>query len=128
MVRKGSFAIVIRGSKILLVKMPPWANFGNHWNFPGGFVNKREHLEEAAERETLEETGITCEVEQAIESIRNGADLEITIFIARYIKGEIVVQEAEVADAKWFSMDEAQKLPLAYNIRPLLDKLSAESP
>ncbi|MEZ5882333.1 MAG: NUDIX domain-containing protein [Paracoccaceae bacterium] len=52
-------AVVIRGGRVLLVQRanPPDAGL---WGFPGGKVEFGETLEQAAERELLEETGVTA--------------------------------------------------------------------
>ena len=57
----GVAAIVITDGQILLAKRSyePWKEY---WNLPAGFVEVGETLEEAAARETLEETGMKVEV------------------------------------------------------------------
>jgi 8-oxo-dGTP diphosphatase len=57
-------AIVFHAGKVLLVKRgrPPAKG---QWAIPGGTVNLGESLQEAAQREILEETGIAVEGESA---------------------------------------------------------------
>lgn len=50
-------AIVFRGAEILLVKRGSEPNKGR-WSIPGGALETGETVEEAAARETLEETGV----------------------------------------------------------------------
>ncbi len=53
----GVGSIVFRGDAVLLVKRRDEPNRGL-WSIPGGSVELGETAEEAAERETLEETGV----------------------------------------------------------------------
>ena len=123
----GSFAIIVRQNKILLVLLPDWANFGNHWNLPGGVVNQDETIKDAAAREVLEETGIACDVGDIFMKTENDK-YKITIFIAKYVKGEISIQEKEVQEARWFSKEEIKGLPLAYDTKAiLLDYFNSKS-
>lgn len=50
-------AVIVQGNKILLVKRDGYPGKGL-WALPGGFVNHRERVVEAAIREATEETGI----------------------------------------------------------------------
>jgi 8-oxo-dGTP diphosphatase len=54
-------ALVTYGGALLLVerKLDPWSGY---WDVPGGFCEAEEHPISAAERETLEETGLSVEV------------------------------------------------------------------
>lgn len=54
-------AIIIKDGKILMVKPKRGYNAG-HWALPGGFVGYGETPEEAAARETTEETGVPCRI------------------------------------------------------------------
>jgi NADH pyrophosphatase NudC (nudix superfamily) len=119
----GAFAVVTKNSQVLLVKPPTWVKeFSDHWNFPGGVVNEGESLENGAKREVLEETGIVCEIGELLDSAV-GKELTVRIFKADYVSGEIKIQEEELIEAKWFSIDAALKLPLAYDIKSTLEKI-----
>jgi ADP-ribose pyrophosphatase YjhB (NUDIX family) len=54
-------AIILKGGKILMVKPKRGYNAGQ-WALPGGFVGYGETPEEAARRETIEETGVPCRI------------------------------------------------------------------
>lgn len=53
--------IILKGNKILMVKPKRGYNAGQ-WALPGGFVGYGETPEEAALRETVEETGVPCKI------------------------------------------------------------------
>lgn len=53
--------IILKENKILMVKPKRGYNAGQ-WALPGGFVGYGETPEEAALRETIEETGVPCKI------------------------------------------------------------------
>lgn len=122
---QGAFAAVTNGDHILLVKPPDWVSqFSGHWNFPGGVVEEGEALENGAEREVFEETGIHCSIEELLDTAHNETfNTSITIFKATYLSGELVIQEKEISDADWFPIKDALSLPLAFDIKKTLEKL-----
>lgn len=54
-------ALVEHRGEVLLIRraFDPW---DGHWDIPGGFVEFGEHPEDAAQRELLEETGLTAPI------------------------------------------------------------------
>lgn len=62
MVIIGSGSIIIQNNKVLLLKRINSSTFDGLWTNPGGKVEPGESLEEAAIRETLEETGIQINI------------------------------------------------------------------
>lgn len=119
MKKQGSFAVVGKQDRVLLVLLPGWAEFGGHWSLPGGVVNIGETLEAAATREVSEETGIYCKIKTKLAETENDKYL-ITIFRAEYISGVITVQEKEVQAAEWFTQIEVNNLKLAYKTKDIL--------
>lgn len=122
---QAAFAIVLKDAQVLLVKPHDWVSqFSGHWNFPGGVVEKGESFEKGAEREVLEETGIRCSVEELLNTAYNERfDTAINIFRANYISGELLIQEKEISEAAWFSIENSLVLPLAFDIKKTLEKL-----
>lgn len=100
--------------RVLLVRR---ANepFRGLWTLPAGFVNGGEDPAEAAERECLEETGLSVRVKRVLDVIsgrehERGADF-IIIYLAEVISGELV--PADDADAaEWFTRNNLP--PLAF--------------
>lgn len=121
--------LVEKEGKILLTQRLN-TPFQGLWTLPSGFVNAHETLEEAAERECLEETGLVVRVTGLIDVISGrehprGSD----IFIAyqAIITGGRLAAGDDAGQAVFFSRDELP--PLAFETtRKILfrDKLSAE--
>ncbi|MCA3748455.1 MAG: NUDIX hydrolase [Rubrobacter sp.] len=83
-------AIFELGGGIVLVRRGIEPGYGR-WTFPGGFVERGERAEAAAERETLEETGVRVEVSGILGLYTyEGQAPAIAVFSARAISGEPV--------------------------------------
>ena len=102
--------LVTDESRVLLVRRVN-EPFRGLWTLPAGFVNGGEDPAEAAERECLEETGLSVEVKRVFDIISGrehprGADF-IIVYEAKILGG--VMQASDDADAvEWF---ERTKLP-----------------
>ena len=62
MARKGAFVIISDSNKIMLIKRRDFPV----WDLPGGRIEKGETEEQAAIRETEEETGYSIEIQYKI--------------------------------------------------------------
>ncbi len=124
--KRGAFAVIQKGDKILFVKPPDWVSeFSGHWNFPGGIVKDGESLETGAKREAFEETNIVCEIQELLRTDHNKKyDTSIAIYKAKYISGELKTQLHEISDAKWMTVKDALNQPLAFDIKEVLLKLA----
>lgn len=103
---------------------------GQRWGLPKGHVHRGETAEEAAVREIAEETGLQGEVDRHLATIdywfRAGATRihkYVDFFLVRYLAGGIVPQQAEVDDARWFSLDEAFSLSSFEREREILGQV-----
>ena len=122
-------AIVFNNGNILLVKRgkPPAEGV---WAIPGGSVRLGETLKEAAEREILEETGVTIEAHEpaytfdAVHRDESGAvrfHYVIVDLMAEYISGEPKPGD-DALDARWFSSEEIRNVKVSDATVKLLEE------
>lgn len=106
--------LIEEDSRVLLVRRVN-EPFRGLWTLPAGFVNGGEDPARAAERECLEETGLSVHVKRVLDIIagrehERGADF-IIVYLAEVINGNLA--PADDADAvEWF--DRSQLPPLAF--------------
>ena len=111
-----TIVVVRKGHRFLVVEEK-----GGEWYFPGGGVLVKESLFEAAQRETLEESGIKIFIDgiYQIEHIANPDDTTRcrVIFTARPIDDTPPkeVADEETLSASWKTLEEIEKLPLRSN-------------
>lgn len=105
-------AVIYQNDKLLLVKRAKDPSFGK-WDFAGGFVEPNEHPEEAVKREILEEIGVEAEIQELFGMYgpteyffqgkrRYNGDL----YYLATVKSLDLKADDDVADFKWFSLDE----------------------
>lgn len=89
-------------------------NGATRWGLPKGHISTDERPADAAQREVMEETGVQGTVLHLIETIeywfrarRGRVHKFVDFYLLRYDIGEILPQETEVDDARWFLLDEA---------------------
>lgn len=100
-----AIVLVRRGDQFLLARKKEWAS--GRYGLVAGFLDMGESLEECAAREVLEETGIVVKNVQYVGSQCWPFPSQLMAgFIADYASGEIVVDESELEDARWFSRHE----------------------
>lgn len=113
----GGTALVVHDGRLLLVRRAhdPWRGL---WCAPGGFCDGPEHPATAAERETLEETGLRVRVVgylgvwvyEYLPGSADGVDpryCAVSYYHAAPVQEvELACDPAEVAEARWFAPDE----------------------
>ena len=109
-VQIGANTIVERDGGVLLVRL----NYGprvGHWALPGGLVEDDETPEEAAVRETHEETGFQVRLEGLLASwMRPGFPILVIVYRARIERGELRVAPDEASEARFFPRRELPPL------------------
>lgn len=112
-------AVVFKSNRVLLVRrgQPPSQD---SWAIPGGKVRLGETLQEAAEREILEETGLVIHARRPIytfdllEKDKHGRILfhyVIVDLIADYVSGNVHAGD-DARDARWVRPSEMQRLKI----------------
>lgn len=123
-------AVVRRGTAVLLVQRGTAPNAGQ-WAIPGGKVHAGETLQQAAEREIREETGIQIRAGEPIFSFDvidrdNRGKLRyhyvIVDLLADYIDGEPQAGD-DALDAAWIEPETLARLDLNATTRQLLTRL-----
>jgi ADP-ribose pyrophosphatase len=120
-------AVVFKDERVLLVRrgQPPAEGL---WAIPGGSVEIGETLQDAAEREIHEETGIRIRAAEpiytfdVIERDKTGSirfHYVIVDLSAEYVSGELTAGD-DAIDARWISVDEINRLAVSSTTLQLL--------
>lgn len=118
--------LVTRGNEMLLVHAHTLRH--NVYGLVAGFVEVAENLEEAVQREIMEETGIKVKNIKYFGSQSWPFPTNLMIgFTADYESGELRLQEEEIADGGWFTPDNLPEIPSKDSIaRQLIDNFLAQ--
>lgn len=101
-----AFVLPIQDGRVLLAKM----SYGpGLWGMTGGMVEPGEAIDAGARREVLEETGLEVTTDQLV-AVADRGSLMFFVFVGRVVGGELVAQEAEIAELRWFDASELAAL------------------
>jgi ADP-ribose pyrophosphatase YjhB (NUDIX family) len=131
----GTRPIIMTGSNVIIVNSENQILMHHRtdrdwWGLPGGAMELGETLEDTARREVFEETNIRCGALELF-NVYSGTDFynkypdgnevyNVTVtYICKEYSGEIIVEETEGRDAKFFSLDDIP-LNLSTPIKPIL--------
>lgn len=109
-------AACVRDDRVLLVLRGRAPAKGLH-AFPGGRVEPGETLETAMRRELREETGLEAVRWAPFREVHLGATepgppvYSLTVFLVTEARGALVAGD-DAAAAGWFTLDEAERLPI----------------
>ncbi len=105
--RDSAGCICFDDERVLLIR------YFSRFSFPKGHIEEGETREEAALRETEEESGIKAEIVAppvAVPSQRKGDERNVWFFPSIYVSGEPRGQSGETDGAFWVRIDEAESL------------------
>jgi len=131
----GVGAVLVRDGRALLIKRASPPSQGM-WAIPGGRLELGETLQQAAERELCEETGIiararnpiyTFDVIQRDETGRVRFHYVIVDLWMEYVAGEIRAGD-DAAEASWVTPQELSTLPVHPATRVLLNQVMVSQP
>lgn len=112
--------------KVLLSRSPHFPK--GMYSIQAGFVEPGENLEQAVEREILEEVGIYVQDIKYFGSQPWPFPNSLMIgFTAKYAGGELTLDKTEIEDAAWYRADELPAIPPPLSIaRKLIDHFVAK--
>ena len=103
-----------RRGQLLLVRRDIEPHIGE-WSFPSGYVDAGEVLEDAAIRETKEETGLDVRIDRLIGAYSTAGERVIFIaYAGRVTRGRIEVG-VECQDVRYFSLDALPHLAFSHD-------------
>lgn len=97
MARLGGFVVLRRDDRVLLAL----GDYGRKlWGLPGGLVEEGESAEQAAVRETREETGYDVELGGLV-AVSDPGRIVLQIFAATIVGGVERPEPGEIAELRW---------------------------
>ena len=104
---------VAPGPYVLLQHRAPWSHGGDTWGVPGGARTSTETPEQAARRETVEETGLDLAgLVVHAQHVSDHGTWSYTTFVASVPERLPVIPDRESVDLRWVAVDEVTRLPL----------------
>ncbi|WP_410499881.1 NAD(+) diphosphatase [Chitinibacter sp. S2-10] len=107
--------LIRRDTEVLLARSPHFR--AGMYSAVAGFVEPGESLEQCAQREVLEEVGVRIKNLRWFGSQSWSFPHSLMLaFVADYDSGEIVCQQGEIEDARWFDLAALPEMPSRYSL------------
>lgn len=124
----GALVFRERGGKLELLLIRH--RFGGHWSFPKGHVEAGENEQQTALREVWEETGLEIEL---VDGFRHSVEYfpkpyikkQVVYFLGRAVNDDTRMQEEEISELRWVTIDEAQRMVTFANDKNLIQQARA---
>ncbi len=118
--RLAAYALIVRNHRILLCRLTDQTGSAGMWTLPGGKVEFGEHPDNAVVREVLEETGLKVSTANVLAVSSElfhltGSRMHAVriVYKVRVEGGSLRYEQGGTTDVcRWFTLDEARKLPL----------------
>ena len=121
-----SIVIYFDNGKVLLLKRKDGVPYGGLWGFPGGGAEEGESPEEAAIRETAEETGIKVLPEDLVflDKVTSPDKRDVHVFACNKFEGNVDSQKVykEHNGYEWVAIDELSDYDKPDNSEGLIKK------
>jgi 8-oxo-dGTP diphosphatase len=109
----GLMAVTEDEAQVLLQHRAAWSHGGATWGVPGGARSSGETAREAAERETVEETGLDLRGLVVVgEHVADHGTWSYTTLVATVPERLPVVPDRESIALAWVPLDGVERLPL----------------
>ena len=117
--KRGAVVVVLNDDNhVLLLLRPSWIHWGaNKWAFPGGKLEAGETPEQAAIRETKEETELAV---SNLRPVKTCLDKPVDAFYTRDYSGSVKI-DWEHDDWAWVSAEDLSKHELAPQVKEMYD-------
>lgn len=119
-----------KADQILIAKRPQHLHQGGLWEFPGGKVNEDETVDQALERELLEELGITVIQSQPLMQVQhNYSDKQVFLDIWTVTQYSGEARGLEGQQCQWVAMQQLLSAESKYQFpeanKAILEKLKS---
>lgn len=105
--------VVTPSRHVLLQHRAPWSHGGDTWGVPGGARHADETPEQAARRETVEETGLdVSQVHVLTEHVDDHQTWRYTTLVATAPAPLPVSPDRESVDLRWVAQEDVEGYPL----------------
>lgn len=113
---KLAVAVLIgRDGQVLLGRRGAHTRQPGRWSFPSGFVERGESVEDAARRETLEETGLDVELGPVLTVVSSAGETVVLIVYPAIRASGTPAANDDLTEVRWFPFDALPELAFPHD-------------